>query len=73
MFENKTPFAKLARSYLGTLDAYREVKGAITVAKRIGHSTADLEYEAAKVHVRHQDALRELVDAAASLRASDSA
>jgi hypothetical protein len=73
MFENKTPFAKLARSYLGTLDAYREVKGAITVAKRIGHSTHDLEYEAARVQVAHQDALSALVDAAVSMRAAGSA
>jgi hypothetical protein len=59
--ESRPSFAKLARRYLATLEDYREAKGAVIVAGRIGQDTHNLEYHAAQLHARHQEAFGALV------------
>jgi hypothetical protein len=67
--ESRPSFAQLARRYLSTLNEYRDARAAVTVAGRIGPDTHNLEYHAAQLHARHQEAFAALVHLAVRMRA----
>ncbi len=61
-------FLRLVRCYLGSLHEYREAKGAVHVAQRLGHQSDDLEWHAAKAQTRHVEAFHALLDMAVQLK-----
>lgn len=67
--DNRPSFAQLARRYLSTLNEYRDAKSAVTVAGRIGQDTHELEYHAAQLHARHQEAFAAMVHVAVRVHA----
>jgi hypothetical protein len=71
--ERRPSFAQLARRYLSTLGDCREAKSAVIVAKSIGHDTHDLEYHAAQLQARHQEAFGALVSLAVRMHAEGAA